>query len=159
MSHIHDKIDFITGAYIVYENRVLLINHNIRKMWLPVGGHVELNEDTDDALFREIEEESGLEKKYLTMLASKPSRKDKGVKYLFTPNFLDIHDFSDTHQHIGLTYFLISHTNNVQLNKNEHSGIRWFSRKELDDEKYNISPPIKFYSLEALKKAKDALRK
>ncbi len=155
MSHIHKEIDFITGAIIVHQDKVLLCDHIARKNWLPLGGHIELTEDPEEALFREIREESGLHRRNLTILTSKPSRRDKGVKFLFAPNFLDIHEFSDTHKHIGLMYFLASNTDSVRLNKDEHHRIRWFGEDELDDKKYNISPHIKFYSLEALKKAKE----
>ena len=155
MPHIHEKIDFITGAVIVYNDRVLLCDHIARKSWLPLGGHIALTEDPDESLFREIREESGLKRDNLTILTSKPSRKDRSVKFLFTPNFLDIHEFSNTHKHIGLTYFFISDTDVIELNKNEHHDIKWFSKGELNDKKYNISPHIKFYAIEALKKAKE----
>ena len=57
MPHIHDLIDFIVDAYIVHNNSVLLILHKKLKIWLPIGGHIELNEDPDEALMREIKEE------------------------------------------------------------------------------------------------------
>ena len=55
------KLDFVATAYIFdSEKRVLLIYHNKRDMWLPVGGHIEANETPDEALRREIKEEVSL---------------------------------------------------------------------------------------------------
>ena len=42
MSHIHEKIDFTAEVLVVFNGKVLLRMHNIYKMWLSVGGHVEL---------------------------------------------------------------------------------------------------------------------
>jgi len=61
MPHIHDLIDFIVNVYIVHEGKVLFIQHKKLNKWLPVGGHIELNEDPDQAIFREVKEECGLE--------------------------------------------------------------------------------------------------
>lgn len=69
MPHIHDLIDFIVNIFIVYENKVLLIYHKQLNKWLSIGGHIELNEDPEEALFREVREECGLE---IRVLGEKP---------------------------------------------------------------------------------------
>ena len=61
MPHIHELIDFVVDIYIVYKDKVLLIHHKELKKWLPIGGHIELDEDPEEALFREVKEECGLE--------------------------------------------------------------------------------------------------
>jgi 8-oxo-dGTP diphosphatase len=61
MPHLHDLMDFTVVALVVHENRVLLISHRQLHKWLPLGDHIDLDEDPDQALFREIKEESGLE--------------------------------------------------------------------------------------------------
>jgi 8-oxo-dGTP pyrophosphatase MutT (NUDIX family) len=45
-----------------------LINHKQLNKWLAIGGHIELNEDPDEALFREGKEECGLEIKVFNIL-------------------------------------------------------------------------------------------
>lgn len=60
MPHIHERYDFVVNAFIVFNNKVLLVHHPKYDKWLPMGGHVELDEDPEEALFREIEEETGL---------------------------------------------------------------------------------------------------
>ena len=61
MPHIHELIDFTVGVYIVHDSKVLLVHHKKFDKWLSVGGHIELHEDPEEALFREVKEETGLE--------------------------------------------------------------------------------------------------
>jgi 8-oxo-dGTP pyrophosphatase MutT (NUDIX family) len=51
---------FTATAYIVHEQRTLLLWHSGLRMWLPPGGHCEPNEDPVQAVVREALEESGL---------------------------------------------------------------------------------------------------
>jgi 8-oxo-dGTP diphosphatase len=38
-------VDFTVGAFIVHDNKVLMIDHKKIGQWLCIGGHVEENED------------------------------------------------------------------------------------------------------------------
>jgi len=78
MPHIHELMDFTVEAFVVYEDRVLLIYHKQLHKWLPLGGHIELDEDPEQALFREIREESGLE---VDILSQKPAQQFEGKKF------------------------------------------------------------------------------
>lgn len=154
MPHIHEKIDFVVVAFIVHNNKVLMVHHKELKMWLPVGGHIEPEEDPEEALFREIEEEAGLKPSDIEILSSKPELKSSETKFLFTPAFVDIHKISETHRHIGFTYFAKSKTEKIRLAEQEHHEIRWFTEEELDDPRYTLRPAIKFYAKEALIRSK-----
>lgn len=149
MPHIHELIDFVVNAFIVYDNKVLLVNHKKIKRWLSVGGHIELNENPEEALFREIKEECGLE-----VIGKKPdieNPKEFKFESLYAPVYLDVHDITPTHKHIGMNYFLKAKSDKFIFNRNEHDDIRWFSKEDLDDPKFNVLPEIKFYAKEALK--------
>jgi len=149
MAHIHEKIDFVTDAYIVNENRVLLIFHKKQKMWLPVGGHIELDENSDAALLREIKEECGLE---VEILAERLTRNDPNHKHLYRPEYLNIHHVNEKHRHIALIYFAKAKSDKFKLATDEHDDIRWFREEELGDPKFKILPVIQFYAGEALKR-------
>ena len=151
MAHIHELIDFTVAAFIVFENKVLLVDHKELKTWLPVGGHIELNEDPEDALFREIEEEAGLLKDQLTVLSDKPSLEAKGTKMLLRPNYL--HDINDHHKHIGMVYIIKSSTDKITLAEAEHHNIDWFSVEEL--ETLGLRDSIIFYATKALEMVKE----
>ncbi len=56
MPHIHELIDFTVAIFIVRERKVLLILHRKLNKWLPVGGHIELDEDPEIAALRGMTE-------------------------------------------------------------------------------------------------------
>lgn len=151
MPHIHEQIDFTVSAYIVHEEKVLLIHHKQLNKWLPIGGHIELDEDPNQALFREIAEESGLQQDELIIASEKPSVESPGTKILYPPSFLDIHEISGTHRHVGMVYFLKSSTDRLQLAQEEHNHIRWFLEEELDNTELDLNPGVRFYALHALR--------
>lgn len=150
MAHIHELIDNTVAAYIVQGKSVLLINHKKLKRWLPIGGHVELNENPEEALFREIEEESGIKKEDLEVFGKKPEVISEGTTFLYAPIYLDIHRISETHHHIGMTYFLRSKTDQIELAEGEHSDIRWVDLAEIEKGDLDLLPAVTFYATEAI---------
>jgi ADP-ribose pyrophosphatase YjhB (NUDIX family) len=61
MPHINKLIDYTVETFVVYNNKVLLRFHDKYNVWLSVGGHVELNENPNQAAVREVKEEVGLD--------------------------------------------------------------------------------------------------
>ena len=151
MPHIHQFIDWTIVAYVVHGRRVLFIFHKELKKWLPLGGHIELNEDPDEALVREVQEESGLEA--FEVLAPKLSIEAQERKFLYTPAYVDIHPINKKHKHIGLVYFLRTKTDTIHLAEQEHTDIRWFTEEELDDSQFHLEPGVRFYAKDAIQRA------
>ncbi|MBI4114580.1 MAG: NUDIX domain-containing protein [Candidatus Niyogibacteria bacterium] len=151
MPHIHKDFDFVVVPFIVYDNKVLLIHHKELKKWLSAGGgHIELNEDPEQALEREIKEETGLD---VEVVAEKPNFKVEGRKFLFPPTYLDVHPINETHRHIGMVYFCKASSDDVKLATKEHHEIKWFTEEDLEKSEYNLQEDIKFYAREAFKRA------
>lgn len=148
MPHIHELIDFTVDAFIVFENKVLLIFHKKHDMWLQVGGHIELNEDPEEALLREVREECGLDVEIFGK--KEPSIEVEGTKFLYPPTFMNIHKINDTHKHVGLYYICKAKTDKVVFNENEHKDIRWFTKEDLDNPEFNLNEAVKFYAKKAL---------
>lgn len=139
MPHIHEKIDFTVGIWIVHRNKLLLIHHRALERWLPVGGHIELYEDPDQACIREAVEESGIHPENIEIVGFKPPLSSTSErKLLYTPTFMDIHKISDTHRHIGLGYLARAKTDQVVLAEREHLAIRWFTAEELLLDEFGI---------------------
>lgn len=147
MPHIHDLIDFTVGALIVHDKRILLVDHKAIRQWLAPGGHIELAEDTDQALFREIEEETGLRRSDLEILSAKPDL----PRALYSPNWINIHPITDHHRHIVLIYVFRSKSSHIRLSPGEHHAIRWFSSSELNDPALNIPTDVRWYAQEAIR--------
>ncbi|MFZ2682086.1 MAG: NUDIX domain-containing protein [Patescibacteria group bacterium] len=149
MPHIHDLIDFCVNAVIVCDDKVLLVDHKKLHTWMPVGGHIELDEDPDQALLREVREECGLE---IEVVADKAQVEGSDVKFLYRPQFVDIHQVNEAHRHVGFVYFCKSKTQAVTLAADEHNAIRWFTLAELADPQFAILPSIRHYAEQALLK-------
>src|SRR6267142_1897945 len=147
MAHIHEKIDFTVAIFIISQNRVLLIHHRGLDKWLPVGGHIELDEDPEVAALREAREETGLE---IELLGERPPTTEPGTRALIAPRFLDIHRISDTHEHIGMIYWARPKNGSLALASLEHHDIRWCSSDELDRLQPQMANAIKWYCRKAL---------
>ncbi len=147
MAHIHEKIDFTVSVFVVHDEKVLLIHHRKLKKWLPLGGHIELDEDPEIAAIRESEEESGLK---VQLIGERPPTSGEGTRALIAPRFLDIHKISDSHEHIGMIYWATCDSSTLRLAEEEHFDIQWYNKEELDNLQPPISQAIKWYSLKAL---------
>jgi 8-oxo-dGTP pyrophosphatase MutT (NUDIX family) len=160
MAHIHEKIDFTVAIFVVHDGKVLLIHHRKLDKWLPLGGHIELDEDPEQAALREAKEESGLD---VELLGERPPTTSPGTRALIAPRFLDIHRITDTHEHIGMIYWARPAVGprccaaaddqqvvSTQLATEEHHDIRWCSDEELDELSPPMSDAVKWYCRKAI---------
>jgi len=147
MAHIHEKIDFTAAIFVVRDGKVLLIHHRKLDKWLPLGGHIELDEDPEIAALREAKEESGLD---VELIGDRPPTTGPGTRALISPRFLDIHRITDTHEHIGMIYWARPKNGSLQLSADEHHDIRWCSTEELDKLQPPMSNAVKWYCRKAL---------
>jgi len=147
MPHIHEKIDFTVAIFVVHEGRVLLIHHRKLDKWLPLGGHVELDEDPEQAALREAREESGFE---VELLGDRPPTTEPGTRALIAPRFLDIHKISETHEHIGMIYWARPQGGTLALAEAEHHDIRWCDTRDLETLQPAMSGAVKWYCRKAL---------
>jgi 8-oxo-dGTP pyrophosphatase MutT (NUDIX family) len=163
MAHIHEKIDFTVAIFVVHDGKILLIHHRKLDKWLPLGGHIELNEDPEQAALREAKEEGGLD---VELLGERPPTTSPGTRALIAPRFLDIHRINETHEHIGRIYWArlkkvaqascLSHSEThrqdarATLASEEHHDIRWCNREDLEKLSPPMSDAIKWYCRKAL---------
>lgn len=121
------KTDLVVAAYIIHNNKVLLIHHKKLDKWLPVGGHIDENETPDQALKREIKEETNLNVKIIGKTdIPLPTVK----KNLATPFYVNVHSVGD-HDHCCF-YYVCKPLNPQELNINkELNDYKWFSKEKL----------------------------
>lgn len=150
MPHIHEKIDYTADVFVVYQNTVLLRKHDKYKIWLGVGGHIELDEDPNEAAVREVKEEVGLD---IVLDGYIPERAEDHSKDLIPPAYLNRHNISDTHEHISFVYFAISKTDKIveTIEQEKSEEVRWFTKEELIADESIVSN-VKYYALKALEK-------
>lgn len=147
MAHIHEKIDFTASVYIVHEGKILLHLHKKLNKWLQPGGHVELDEDPNQAAIREAKEETGLDVELIGN-PRLPELKDEPTD-IVPPKFLNRHRFNDVHEHIDLSYF--ARVVGGTLTPEEGVDMRWFSRDDIEGEMIELHPVTRAYSLAALR--------
>lgn len=149
MPHIHEKIDYTAEVFIVYKNKVLMRFHDKYNIWGSVGGHVELDEDPNEAAVREVKEEVGLDIKLADDLRVFEYTTEKRSE-LIPPKFMCRVRMSPTHEHITMTYFATSETDQVNVGSHEaKTEWKWVTAEEL--EVMDLIPDMKFYAKQALK--------
>lgn len=147
MPHIHEKIDFTSEVFVVFNHKVLLRKHDKYKLWLSIGGHIELDEDPCQAAIREVKEEVGLDIELVDSGETRQTEDD--YKELIPPRFLYRHCINETHEHICFVYFARSTTDKTSNQSEELSeDIRWFSLEELDNPE--ITDHVRNYAKRAL---------
>ncbi len=148
MAHIHERIDFTVAIFVVHDGKILLIHHRKLEKWLPLGGHIELDEDPEQAALREAREESSLE---VELMGERPPTTGPGTRALIAPRFLDIHRITDTHEHIGLIYWARPKGSiTAKCATEEHHEIRWCSKEKLDSLQPRMDAAVKWYCEKAL---------
>lgn len=124
---------FVATGYVVRDGKTLLLYHKKLKMWLPPGGHIDEGELPEEAVRRELREETGLEVEILSPRRS-PDPADGKVRYLHVPNHVQLEDIpgDPPHQHIDLIFYCRAHAGEPSMSEREHDGMRWYSIEELE---------------------------
>ncbi len=159
MPHIHAQYDFVVAAFLVNQGRVCLLKHKKLGAWLSPGGHIELHQTPDEALWAEILEETGLKPEEVKILVPphmkfRPYPKDAGQfhnsKQLVTPWAVECHDFPPVqgHKHIANVYIGRAKTDRLVLEAHAADEIRWFSKEALINPE--IPPTIAYYGCMAI---------
>ncbi|MBU2670928.1 NUDIX hydrolase [Actinoplanes bogorensis] len=104
---------------VATDGRILLVDHVNAGLWLPPGGHVEVDEDPALTARREIEEELGLG--------------DEGLSP--SPVFLTVtRTVGQDHGHTDVSlWYVLARTGDEELRPDagEFRAVRWWSRAEL----------------------------
>jgi 8-oxo-dGTP pyrophosphatase MutT (NUDIX family) len=139
--------DLATSIFIVHETKVLFVLHRKMHRWLPIGGHIEANELPHYAAIREAKEESGLD---IELVYNKTLADDPGFCSLPAPAFMDLHQISDKHWHLGFIYYAKVISGQIKLAEDEHSDIRWLTQADLTDPNYGLTNSLIHYANNAL---------
>ena len=128
------KTDLVVADYIFDRDKLLLIHHKELGLWLPVGGHIEKNETSDDAALRESKEEVNLDVKLLSQSNIPVVGNTK--RNLATPFYVNVHSVGN-HDHC--CFFYICEALNpleLKLKKDEVDDYKWVEKRELISKNY-----------------------
>lgn len=102
-------------------NSILLVDHIKAQLWLPTGGHVDVNEDPRDTVRREAKEELNIDALFLKN-NSKPFFVTTTVTVGLTPGHTDV----------SLWYLLRGHKHDfIHYDKREFTDVEWFTLNEI----------------------------
>ena len=121
------RIDLTVGACIVFDKKVLLMLHTKLGKWLFPGGHIEPNETPDDAILREVKEETGFNFQFLSY--SPIPKTPEEIKKLAVPIHTNLHNVGDHNRYCAYYLGTVDSPNFIQ--NNESKELRWFNAEEL----------------------------
>lgn len=169
MAHILAELDHVVSMFIVNPHypAVAFVDHVKLGMWLPVGGHIELGEDTDAALRRELAEETGLvvgqtadvyqtpdqlERNNRLRTAAVGNGESHNTRILYAPIATEVHNFPPLpgHRHLAHVFYVFARTRLLTLEAGAHRKILWLRRGDLTKPEYNIRPTLQVYAEEAM---------
>lgn len=128
---------FTSSALIIENKRVLLVYHKKLGVWLYPGGHIEKNENPDEALIREVKEETGLDIEIISNKDDTLSDKKRDISALHIP-YAILCELVGDHYHNDLIYLCKI--------KNESKKKLKYNPKESDN--------IGFFGLDKIKNLK-----
>ena len=142
-------LDYVTTTYIVHQSKVLLVFHKKLQLWLPPGGHIEMEETPDACAIREAWEETGLSITLIGAEEESSPQQDERIYPLKRPLAIQIEDIEENHRHVDLIYVGITDSFEFSLEKNEIKTAHWFDSKDLDDE--IVTGNVRTYGKQAIK--------
>ncbi|WP_170410094.1 NUDIX domain-containing protein [Ruegeria atlantica] len=108
---------------LVDGNHVLLVDHINAELWLPTGGHVELDENPCDTVVRELREELDVSAEFIGE----------------TPLFVTVSETvgrSSGHTDVSLWFALKGQVNqNYTYDTSEFHSVRWFHHSDIPFER------------------------
>jgi 8-oxo-dGTP pyrophosphatase MutT (NUDIX family) len=109
-------------------DKILMIHHNIYNTWTWTGGHADGDTDLLEIALKEAREETGA-------LNIKPLMEDiASLDIIPVWGHIKKEKYVCAHLHLNSSYILIADENEqLVLNKNETSGVRWISINELTE--------------------------
>lgn len=134
MAHIHELYDFTVSGYVLHptEPRMCLHLHLKLNKWIHPGGHIELDEDPEEALAHELLEEVGFTPNDYEIIQTTDQPQPRNEKTLIMPFHLNVHAYGDlNHKHIDFGYLVKAKTNIFNPQENESKNIAWFSLEEV----------------------------
>jgi ADP-ribose pyrophosphatase YjhB (NUDIX family) len=128
------KKHFTASALIIDEEKVLLVYHKQLDVWLYPGGHIEADENPEEALLREVREETGLQIEILGEKDETLSDKAVDVSALHIP-YAMLCELVGDHYHNDIIYLcrVVGKSDKFTHNPKESDEIGFFELKDLND--------------------------
>ncbi len=140
---------WVTTVFLVRnDEKVLLLWNKTLQAWIPVGGHIDPGETPDEAVKREVSEETGFDFEFLPLPHMETNSTVKVVK----PFRFQIEDMPHHNKHMNFVFIgkCINFSEEKQ-ETDEQEKLRWFSESELNDNNNIFLENVRNTSLDAIK--------
>lgn len=130
---------FCVSVYVFNpENKkFLLVKHKKMGKWVQPGGHIEPNENQEEAAIREVFEETGLK---VELIGKRVPREEDFI----LPLAIQRNIVKDNHIHIDFVYVAkVIDNNEIKQNIEETDGIDWFTLDQINDPSFETFDDIK----------------
>lgn len=143
---------WVTTVYLVNsEQKVLLTWNKNLQTWIPVGGHIDFGETPEEAVMREVAEETGFEFEFV----SPHEKDDYGSVKLLRHQYVQVEEVPHHNKHMNFVFFgKCTDWNKEKAVTDEQEKLRWFSEDELNTEKADFLPSVWDGAVEALRTVK-----
>ncbi len=121
----------VAGCLVIDDGKILMMKHKKLGVWLPPGGHIEAQEFPDEAVIREVREETGLE---VELFKSSADFDDVRARSLSVPFIImqeNVPYKDEPHIHFDMTYLARVVGGRLKQNS-ESTEIQWMDRKDVD---------------------------
>ena len=119
--------------------KFLLIKHKKTGKWLQPGGHIEPNEDPEEAALRETLEETGI---HVKLIGKRFPREEDFI----SPLAIQKNVVKQGHIHIDIVYLAYPLENQTEVvNTIETDGLKWFNLEEILDKNFETFEDIKIW--------------
>ena len=127
--YVYDKIN----------QKFLLVKHKKMGKWVQPGGHIEENENQEEAALREVQEETGLKVKLIG------ERIPRDCDFIL-PLAIQKNEVKEDHYHLDFVYVAeVIGENKIVQNEEESDGIAWFTLDEISDSNFETFDDVKFW--------------
>lgn len=144
------------SGFVYHEGRTALYWHRKLQMWLPAGGHIELNEDPYEAAVREVREEFSVE---VELLAPRDVVQfEGGPRQIEAPYTILECWVTPEHCHVDHVYFFRLVSGYPGISEDPDSPIHWLGVEDLergyashDGRDVPLEPDVLALSLETIR--------